>query len=109
MAIKPKKSIEKSEKKIEKQEKFPVKYDIFSKSRGYMCSCLSQQHAINTLEALLRENDKFWRQARSMGKKTKDFDCYCMCRQGLKSWELPFVFDTGEDEEEEFNPEEGME
>lgn len=69
-----------------------IHYDVFSKSRGYICTCPDENSVYDTLKALLRENDRFWKQAASMGKKTKAFDCYGVMRQGFKTSKIELTF-----------------
>lgn len=79
-----------------------VHYDIFSKSRGYICTATDEADARDALQDLFVENDRFWRKEQSEGKKWKRFDCYCLVRDNNKSEVLPFSFDDGSDEEEEY-------
>jgi len=94
--INPKKAIPKVDK---------IHYDIFSKSRGYIATALNEGCAREALESLHYENQKFWRKAMSEGKRWKRCDVYCLCRQGGKSWELPFFIEEESDEDEQFMPE----
>lgn len=82
-----------------------IHYDIFSKSRGYITSAMDEVTARETLESLHWENQKFWRKAQSEGKRWKRCDCYCICRNGLKEWELPFFIEEQSEEDEQYLPE----
>jgi hypothetical protein len=60
-----------------------IHYDIFSKTRGYMCTCLNEEHSLQMLNNFYKENERFWRGAISEGKAGKPFDCYVLVRQGF--------------------------
>jgi hypothetical protein len=77
-------------------------FDCFSKTRGYMCSCLNEDHAIKTLQSLYYENDRYWRQARADGKKTRPFDCYAIARTGYQERLIELQFAAEEDEGETY-------
>jgi len=74
-------------------------YDVFSRSRGYMCSCPNEAAVHEALEALFRENEKFWRRARSEGKKGKTFDCFGVARTGHTERVIELTFRDDSDEE----------
>lgn len=73
-------------------------YDVFSKSRGYMCSCPNEEEAHKALQSLYYENEKFWRRARSEGKKSKRFDCYALARTGLHERLIELQFAPDEED-----------
>lgn len=75
-------------------------FDVFSKSRGYLCTAPSEEAAYKALNDLFRENERFWRRARSEGKKSMDFDCYAVARQGMNSRLIELTFDAERDESE---------
>jgi hypothetical protein len=77
-------------------------YDVYSKSRGYICTCVNENALHKTLMDLYRENDRFWRQAANDGKKTKAFDCYGLARMGDVSRVINLTFAANEDDEETF-------
>jgi hypothetical protein len=82
-------------------------FEIFSKSRGYLCSAVDENAARDALTAMFEENQKHWLKQISEGKRWKRCDVYCLCRQGNKSWELPFFFNEEDDEEEFVGIDEG--
>lgn len=90
-------------KKVVAVEK--IHYDIWSKSRGYITTATNESTAREALESLHYENQRFWRKAMSEGKKWKRCDAYCLCRQGIRSWELPFFIEEESDEDEQYIPE----
>jgi hypothetical protein len=92
--------IEKSVKSTKPSER--TFYNVFSKHRGYLCSCPSEFEANKALHALYRENEQFWRRARSEGKKSRDFDCYAVATTGIKTRLIELQFDAEDDEDEEF-------
>lgn len=77
-----------------------VHFDVFSKSRGYLCSAPNEDAAYKALNDLFRENERFWRRARSEGKKSRHFDCYALARQGTQSRLIELTFDAERDESE---------
>lgn len=95
VATKPVKS-KKSAKKATQFER--THFDVFSKSRGYLCTCMSEEAVHEALQSLYDENEKFWRRARSEGKKSKPFDCYGVARTGFKSRMIELQFTPDEDE-----------
>lgn len=76
-----------------------VHYDVFSKHRGYICSCSTETQTQRTLQTLFNENEKFWQHKSSTGKKTRKFDCYAIARKGNQSTLIELAF---QEEEEEF-------
>lgn len=76
-------------------------FDVFSKSRGYLCTCPNEDETHKALQALYKENEKFWRRARSEGKKSKRFDCYALARTGLDSRLIELYFAPDEEDTSE--------
>jgi hypothetical protein len=68
-------------------------YDVFSKQRGYLCSCIDENAVHKTLYALFRENEKYWHRDRSEGKKSRAFDCYGIARCGNSSRIIELMFE----------------
>lgn len=76
-----------------------VQYDVFSKSRGYLCSCINEDEVHRSLKALFHENERFWRNARAMGKRWKRFDCYGVATQGNSARIIELMFDAPAEED----------
>lgn len=98
--LKPKTPKGKKEKLVVKEDR--THFDVYSKSRGYICTCPSEYALRKTLMDLYKENERFWRQAASDGKKTKAFDCYGLARTGTVNRVIDLTFAPNEDEEETF-------
>lgn len=77
-------------------------YDVYSKSRGYLCTCPNEEDAHNALQSLYKENEKFWRRASSEGKKSKQFDCYVLARTGVHERMIELHFEYEEDTTETY-------
>jgi hypothetical protein len=90
-AVKEKKIVAEAVQKPVKQER--TFYDVFSKQRGYLCSCPDEDAVHKSLYALFRENEKYWRGARSEGKKSRSFDCYGVARCGNSSRIIELMFE----------------
>lgn len=73
-------------------------YDMYSKSRGYLCTCHNEDAAHNALQSMYYENEKFWRRARSEGKKSKQFDCYALARTGIHERLIELQFAPDEED-----------
>ena len=69
-------------------------FDVFSRARGYLCSCPNEDKVHESLKAMFDENERFWRRARSDGKKSKRFDCYGVARTGIHERVIELTFDT---------------
>jgi hypothetical protein len=89
---------ESKSKATEKEEKVVVPrertfYDVFSKQRGYICSCPDEDGVHRTLTALFRENEKFWHRERAEGRPFRNFDCYGIVRCGNSSRIIELMFE----------------
>ena len=84
---------------LPKYEKL-INYDLFSKSRGYLCSTTNEDLARKHLADLYKEHKRYWSAAESNGDKVPNFDCSCICRQGHRTWTLGF--DTTYEEESQY-------
>lgn len=73
-------------------------YDVFSKSRGYQCSCPNEEEAHKALQAMYYEIERSTRRARSEGKKTKRFDCYALARTGVHERLIELQFAPDEED-----------
>lgn len=92
--------IEKSVKKSKNTER--TFYDVYSKQRGYLCSCPTEEDAHKALHDLFKENERFWRRARSEGKKSRNFDCYAVARTGTHSRLIELMFDDNTEDDEDY-------
>ena len=75
-------------------------FDVFSKLRGYLCTCPDEQGVHRALQALFEENEDFWRNAKGDGKKSRAFDCYGVARTGNQERIIELMFAPDEDESE---------
>jgi len=73
-------------------------YDVYSKSKGYLCSCPNEDAANDALQALYYENEKSSRRVRTEGKKSKRFDCYVLARTGIQSRMIELQFAQEEED-----------
>jgi hypothetical protein len=69
-------------------------FDVFSRERGYLCSCPNEDKVHESLKAMFDENERFWRRARADGKKFKRFDCYGVARTGIHERVIELTFDA---------------
>lgn len=89
-------------KTIKSKNKQPIvpktHFDIFSKTYGYVASCMNEDHANKTLQSMYYEHERFWRNARSLGKKTQSFDYYVLVRTGFITRQIHLQFEPDEDD-----------
>jgi hypothetical protein len=76
-------------------------YDVFSKSRGYLCTSPNETEAHKALQSMYYENEKLWKHAMSDGKKTKPFDCYVLARTGSHERLIELQFAVEEEDASE--------
>ena len=83
--------------KVSKAAPERTHFDIYSKERGYLCTCLNEDDAHRALQTLFNENEQYWRNAKE-GKKPRRFDCYCLARTGLKERLIELMFAPDEED-----------
>lgn len=95
--------LEQIEKQVVKSDQgIRTFFNVYSKRRGYICSCPNEDATNKALQDLFYENERFWRRARSEGKKSRDFDCFALASTDGKDRLIELMFNEEEDDEEEF-------